>query len=226
MQVVALVGGLGTRLRGAIPDGLPKPMAPIGERPFLEFLLDRAVEEGADEFVLLVGHGSHVITEHFGESYRGIPVRYSCEPEPLGTGGAVRFALGLLADRFVLMNGDTYVEAALRPLITATECSPLVLSLIEVSDTTRYGSVVIDGSRVVALREKGNNGRGLINAGVYGLTREAVLRLPEGQSSFERELLEPLVAAERPAYELVDAAFFDIGVAEDYAAATRYLLRD
>ncbi len=88
MQLVALAGGLGKRLHGAIPDGVPKPMAPIAGKPFLEHLLDRAMAQGVNEIHLLVGYAANVIKSHFGDSYRGVPLTYSFEDAPpLGTGG-------------------------------------------------------------------------------------------------------------------------------------------
>lgn len=92
MQIVILAGGFGTRLRGAIPSGLPKPMASIAGRPFLEHFLDRAIAQGVDGVHLLVGHEAEVISEHFGDNYRGVPVAYSFEEVPLGTGGALKAA--------------------------------------------------------------------------------------------------------------------------------------
>lgn len=132
--------------------------------------------------------------------------------------------MGLFAENFLLLNGDTYVEAPLGPLLTATAGSSMVLSLVWVPNTARYGRVEVKGNRVVRLHEKGDSGQGLINAGVYGLTRDVVSRLPEGPSSLERDLLEPLVASESPLFELAGDVFFDIGVVADYIAAGHYLL--
>src|SRR6185437_16680686 len=92
MEAVILAGGLGTRLNSRL-TGLPKPMAPIAGRPFLEILLDALIGAGCSRIILSVGHLREVIINHFGESYRGVPVRYVVEETPLGTGGAIRRAL-------------------------------------------------------------------------------------------------------------------------------------
>ena len=92
MKAIVLAGGLGTRL-ACVTSDIPKPMAPIGSRPFLEYLLDYLIEQGSEEAVLAVSYKWEVIQEHFGSEYRGMPLDYSVEDEPLGTGGAILQAL-------------------------------------------------------------------------------------------------------------------------------------
>src|SRR5579859_5426248 len=112
-----LAGGLGTRLRSAISD-LPKVLAPIDGRPFLAFLLDRLVEAGIPETVLLVGYRGNLVQQEFGDSHRGMRLSYSFETELLGTGGAVRLALPMLQSKTIfLMNGDSYCDLDLRAFL-------------------------------------------------------------------------------------------------------------
>ena len=191
MQFVVLAGGRGTRLKGAIPEGLPKPMAPVAGRPFLERLLDRAIDGGAHEVVLLVGHHSSAISDHFGSVYRGLPVRYSVETSPLGTGGALRNAVDSLAERFVLLNGDSYAEVDFRALVDHLDDGPLAMTLTRVVDAGRFGTVAVERGRAVRLVEKGTGGPGLVNAGIYACARELLAPLPRGlPSSFEVDVLE------------------------------------
>lgn len=222
MQLAILAGGLGTRLSGTIPVGLPKPLAPIAGRPFLDHLLDWAIDRGADDLVLLTGHGSTAISDHVGDSFRGVPVGYSVEPSPLGTGGALVNARSLLADEFVLVNGDTFVDADLVALRWGLGSSSVVVGLVEVADTGRFGRVEVTDGIVTGFHEKGANGPGLINAGVYALRRSVVDRLPLGSSSFERDFLEPRLAEVAPRYLRCGPTFFDIGVPADYRAADRH----
>ncbi|MDR6573151.1 D-glycero-alpha-D-manno-heptose 1-phosphate guanylyltransferase [Curtobacterium sp. 320] len=220
MQVVVLAGGLGTRLRGAVPDGTPKPMAPVAGRPFLEWLLEDCARAGATEFVLLVGHHAAVIRDHFGSAFAGVPVRYSTETSPRGTGGAVRDALPLLRDRFVVMNGDTYGAAELPTLLAALDGADFAMTLATVPDVGRFGGVDTDGARVVALREKGSTGRGRINAGVYGMRKRFVETFPTDPFvSFERDVMEVRIPELRPPFVVGGATFFDIGVPDDLRAA-------
>lgn len=220
MQVVVLAGGLGTRLRGVIPDDTPKPMAAVADRPFLEWLLEDCARAGASEFVLLIGHHAAVIHGHFGSAFAGVPVRYSAETSPRGTGGAVRDALPILRDRFVVMNGDTYSPTELPALVAALDDADFAMTLTTVPDVGRFGKVDADGAHVVALNEKGPTGPGLINAGVYGMRKRFVEAFPtEPFVSFERDVMEPTIPRLRPPFVAADGPFFDIGVPEDLRAA-------
>lgn len=223
MQVVILAGGLGTRLQASVPLGTPKPMAETAGVPFLEHVLGSAIDRGATAFVLLAGHHANVIRSHFGDAFRGCPIEYSVESQPLGTGGAVAAALPMLEERFVLMNGDTYVDADLHGLGRVLDHHQLALTLAAVPDTSRFGGVDIAEGRIQELIEKGRAGPGLINAGAYAMRRSLVASFPARAAfSFEREVLEPLIARIHPPFILARGTFFDIGVPDDYRAAQRW----
>lgn len=220
MQFVVLAGGRGTRLRSAIPEGLPKPMAVVAGRPFLERVLERAIDGGAREVVLLLGHHASAISDHFGPAYRGVPLQCVVETTPLGTGGALVHAIDSLEERFILLNGDSYVEVDFPALANHLEGGPLAMTLTSVADARRFGTVAIEHDRVARLVEKGAGGPGLVNAGVYACTRELLAPLPRGgPSSFEVDVLEARLPVLRPGFELTTGVFFDIGVPEDYARA-------
>jgi D-glycero-alpha-D-manno-heptose 1-phosphate guanylyltransferase len=220
MQLVILAGGFGTRLRGAIPDGLPKPMAPIAGRPFLEHLLDRAIAQGVREVHFLVGHAADVIARHFGNSYRGTPVTYSFEDVPLGTGGALKAAETQLAEEFLFVNGDTFADVNYRGLLDLLASSSLGMSLANSQDVSRYGSVITNGDVVVGFREKGSDGTGMINAGAYACRRDLLGLLPDRPTfSFEVDFLEPELPRLRPRFQVVDSGIIDIGTPESYAFA-------
>ena len=223
MQFVVLAGGLGTRLKGTIPEGVPKPMALVSGRPFLERILDIAMDAGSHEVILLLGHQSSIIIEHFGSVYRGLPMRYVVEETPLGTGGAIRNSIDALAERFILLNGDSYAEVDFRALMKHLDNGPLAMTLTPVPDAGRFGTVVVENNRAIRFLEKGVRGPGLINAGIYACARELVASLPPGRpSSFEVDVLEAQLPELRPGFELTTSAFFDIGVPADYAEANEY----
>lgn len=221
MQLAVLAGGLGTRLRGAIPEGLPKPMAPIAGRPFLEHFLDRAISQGVDDIQLLVGHGADVIRHHFGNQYREIAVTYHHEEKPLGTGGALRAALPSLAREFIFANGDTFADVPYSRILELLDLrGPLSMSVCRIEDVGRYGSVITDKGEVVGFREKGLQGPGLVNAGVYGCHRDLADLLPACESfSFEIDFLEPKLPQLRPRFAITDSAIIDIGTPESLSHA-------
>jgi D-glycero-alpha-D-manno-heptose 1-phosphate guanylyltransferase len=222
MQAIVLAGGLGTRLRGVVPD-LPKPMAPVAGRPFLAWVLDRLVESGFESAVLAVGYRHEAIHEHFGDDYRGMALRYSVESTPLGTGGAIR-----LADEHVsaypvfVLNGDTFLELDYRAMLDAHQRARASLSVAvcRVADVGRYGALEIENDRIHGFLEKGGDGPGLINAGVYLLAAEVLQQIPVGQPfSFEQQLLVPRVTEIRPLAFRTEGRFIDIGIPEDFERA-------
>lgn len=223
MKIVVLAGGLGTRLRQVVKNA-PKPMADVGGSPFLELLLDNLLVYGADEFILCVSYMSEVIQARFGDEFRGVPVRYSVEEEPLGTGGAVKQAFDLFGlDEALVVNGDTFVQADYRRFWDEFVGEPLAVMLKAVDNADRYGRVETRDGRVVSFREKSDEGRsGLINAGTYRVRSELFTGMPQ-RFSLEKDLLEPRVAELCPRFFLADDYFIDIGVPESYARACREL---
>ena len=221
---IILAGGRGQRLRAKVPH-LPKPMAPVGGRPFLEYILDRLVDIGVTDVVLSVGYRAEMIQEYFGNSYRTVTLRYSLEKISLGTGGAI--VLGMEKEEslpVLVLNGDTLVEVDYRALVawSDTIVSSVGVVLCQVSNVSRYGSVVLSGDRVVEFKEKGKNGPGLVNAGIY-VIRPAIFSLYElGESfSFETDFLQRYCSELQPQAFVTDGYFIDIGTPEDYERAQR-----
>ena len=221
-EAIVLAGGFGTRLRGVVDD-VPKPLAPVAGRPFLAWLLDRLAASGMRRCILATGYLSELIEERIGTYWLGMEIAYSLEPEPLGTGGAIRLAASRLhGDAAHVLNGDTWLEyepAALEDAACAAGAS-MAIALARVEDVTRYGAVEIDHRRVTGFREKGEAGPGWINAGCYFLGVDALAGLPaRDMFSFEQDVLQPRVHAGAVAAFTATAGFIDIGVPEDYARA-------
>jgi D-glycero-alpha-D-manno-heptose 1-phosphate guanylyltransferase len=227
VRAFVLCGGLGTRLRPVLGDR-PKSMALISGTPFLQLLLDRLGSQGVDDVILGTGYMAEKIKRYFGSGNKfAVRVRYSREDEPLGTGGALKLAESLISDPVLVLNGDSYVEWKLVPMLelfTAKDAA-IVLVLHAVADVTRYGSVALDhDGRITQFVEKGvRAGPGLINAGVYLLRKEIVRDLPEGQAiSLEREVFPRLL--DRGVYGLVcTGLFIDIGIPDDFNRAQALL---
>ncbi|MBA3963848.1 MAG: NTP transferase domain-containing protein [Chthoniobacterales bacterium] len=226
-RAFVLCGGLGTRLRAVLRDR-PKSMAPVAGVPFLQILLERIRAQGISEIVLGTGYLAEQIEQHFGSGESlSLTIRYSQESAPAGTGGAVKLAQGLLSNPALILNGDSYVEWNLAPMLELahTQQADLVMALQPVADVGRYGSVVIaDDGRVTQFVEKGvNRGSGLINAGVYLLRKEIIDQLPGNMAiSLEKDVFPGLLS--RRVYGLVcEGPFIDIGIPEDLARAQTLL---
>ena len=221
-EAIILAGGFGTRLRGIVDD-VPKPLAPVAGRPFLAWLLDRLAASGMRRCILATGYMADVIEQRIGTRWQGMDIAYSVEPEPLGTGGAIRLATGLLhGDAVHVLNGDTWLEYDPMALESAARKvgMPMAIALARVDDVARYGAVDIDQDRVIGFREKGEAGAGWINAGCYFLGTDALAALPAHDAfSFEQAVLQPRAVAGEVAAFTTTAGFIDIGVPEDYAQA-------
>lgn len=221
-EVIVLVGGFGTRLQSVVADA-PKPLAPVAGRPFLAWLLDAYAEAGLRRAILATGYRADQVRAFAGSRWRTVEIAYSHEEVPLGTGGAIRQAAGLLqGDGAHIANGDTFLRYSPSALQAAAERAGTRMSvaLVAVDDASRYGAVEVSGGRVHAFREKGVAGAGWINAGSYFLGPDALAAMPDARSfSFETSVLVPW-AAERQVAACDDTAgFIDIGVPEDYARA-------
>lgn len=233
MEAVILAGGFGHRLRSVV-NNVPKPMAPIAGRPFLELLLDRLVDARFSHAVLSTGYMHETIEDHFGISYRGMPLSYAVEETPLGTGGGLRNAFTRLqGNEAVVLNGDTLFEVDFDSLDTFfhNRKTRLAMILRRVDDISRYGAVVTgDDGQIVRFIEKQELPKGpragTINGGVLMVERSLVEEKPLGEPfSFEKEILQTKFQ-EEPFYAYPsDAYFIDIGIPEDYQTLRERYLR-
>ncbi len=227
-EAIVLVGGRGARLQEVVADR-PKPMADVKGKPFVEWLLLALRLQGVRRVVLSVGHMAEYIEEELGRGDRfGLEIVYARDPFPLGTGGAVRNALGhIRSDCFWVLNGDSYCTFDVQRLLAVHRAhhARATLWLTEVSDSSRYGMVEVDAQgAVLAFHEKSvDHHGGLINAGVYVLERAVVEALPASCAvSLERELFPSLLG--RGLYGFPNKGLFiDIGTPESYGAASQVL---
>lgn len=228
MEAIVLAGGLGTRLAERV-QGIPKAMAPVGGRPFLDILLDQLKRCGCSRVVLSVGYLREIIQTHFGASYGGMQVAYSVEETPLGTGGAIRRSLSMVAeDAALVLNGDTFLDADYAAMMRYHRESGAVLTIAitQQPDIARYGGMAVKDGRVIGFEEKGRCGPGWINAGAYVLQRNSSWPKELGERfSFEKDYLARQIDLLKPTAFKVESFFLDIGVPEDYDRAQTELIR-
>jgi mannose-1-phosphate guanylyltransferase len=204
-------------------------MAPVLDRPFLEWQLERLAQAGLQRFVLAVGYLAQQIVDHFGDGSRwGWNVTYAIEPVLLGTAGAIRNA-ALAKDTqlqpdepFLVMNGDTYLEIDLGALLDAHLANGhlVTMALAYVDDASRYGTVEVTGSgRIRSFNEKCSKpASGLVNAGVYVLDPSILHSIPGGRAvSLERETFPELLSSGQAIHGVpTRGPFVDIGTPESY----------
>jgi len=222
-----LVGGQGTRLKPVVSDR-PKVLAEVNGRPFLEVILRQLIVSGARTAVLLTGYKGGCVQDILGSSFDSLQILYSDEDRPLGTGGAVRNAEAFFdTDPILVMNGDSYCDVDLRSFFEWHSERNAVASLVltSVPDTARFGSVITDKEgRVLNFIEKGRNGPGYINAGIYLTTRKLIHSIPSGRPvSLEREVFPQWIGQGLYAYKTT-GRFIDIGTPEAYAEAEKFFL--
>ena len=221
-----LAGGFGTRLRPVI-SGYPKTMAPVRERPFMEYVMKWLASFQVNKIVLSVGFMSEIIKTYFKNEFKGIPIEYSFESEPLGTGGAIMRSLEhIQTENVLVINGDTYFPVDIEKfrLGHAAMSGVITVALKKMSAPDRYGTVILDKEEnIVQFHEKRFQKEGLINGGIYMINLKFLrsLDLP-AKFSFEREILEN-TAGNNIKGMIFEDQFIDIGIPEDYFKAEKAL---
>jgi NDP-sugar pyrophosphorylase family protein len=223
IQAILLVGGMGTRLRSVVPSA-PKPLAAVGDRPFLELLIHQLRSQGIRHLVMCTGYLAEQVEAEFGDGHDwGVTIQYSKESQPMGTAGAVKLAQPYLqgARDFLVLNGDSFAEVDFAGLVGFhREHRGLAsMAVLQVQDASRYGTVQVGpGLRVTGFVEKGKSGPGPVNAGIYVFDQSVLKHIPEGPASLEKDVFPQLL--DRGVYALEQPGMFiDIGTPEDYARA-------
>lgn len=221
MEAIILAGGFGTRLKPCV-DNLPKPLAPIGGKPFLHYLLDYLYANGVHRAIISTGYLADLIEEEIGRTYKGMTVDYCREETPLGTGGAIKKALGMCNGEYAAaVNGDSFFDVDLPEMCDfhiKSGCS-LTVAAREVPRAENSGYMTVENGRLSGFREKGVKSAGLINGGVYIINKNLLDGIKEEKFSFEKTVLEggycPVAVTESNGY------FIDIGIPENYRKAEK-----
>lgn len=224
IPAILLVGGKGTRLQSVVRSK-PKPLAQIGDAPFLELLVLQLRAQGIRRIVMSTGHLAEQIEQQFQDGRKlDMRIEYSRETQPLGTAGAVKFASGLVtgAAEFLVMNGDSFLEFSVSDLIHFHRKHRGVASMAvrRVPNSARFGTVHISESRRIAgfVEKTGAEVPGVVNGGVYVFDQSFLGLIPDGPSSLEKDVFPHVL--DRGIYALEQhGLFIDIGTPEDYAYA-------
>ena len=229
IKAIILVGGLGTRLRSVVPSK-PKVLASIGERSFLDLLVQQLSEHGVRQLVMCTGYLADQIESRFGDGTRwNVSIQYSKEEMLLGTAGALRLAQRYVANipEFLVLNGDSFLEINFQELVgfhREHRRAAATIAVVRVEDASRYGTVNVDSSdRIIGFAEKaGRNAPGLVNGGVYVFSQAVWHSIPEGPASLERDVFPQLIDQGVYAREQ-HGIFVDIGTPADYVRAQALL---
>jgi D-glycero-alpha-D-manno-heptose 1-phosphate guanylyltransferase len=227
-DVIILSGGFGLRLRGVIGD-VPKPMAQIGGRPFMELLLRQLKRYGFSRVILSVGYRHEVIREHFGERAFGLELIYSVETTPLGTGGALRDAAKhVTAKNALIMNGDSYTDVDLNRVAQDHVRTNADVTIVVIpGNRGDAGSVVLDcDGKITTFAEKSAIAQSrYLSAGIYILNKDLASTIPEAEKiSLEEQLFPQWLATGKNIQGFVfEGPCLDIGTPERFQEAQHLL---
>ena len=224
-EAIILAGGFGTRLQSVVND-VPKPMAPINNEPFLNYLFDYLKHYQIKHVVLSTGYLSEKIIDYYKTDYKGIKISYTKEEVALGTGGGIRLASEKCTTSNVLvLNGDSFFDVDIDSYFLKHNHSnaQYSLALREIDNASRYGTITLgNGNSIIAFKEKNNIERsGLINGGVYILNRTLFLTQTQANTAFsiEKDFYESRISELNIFGFESDGYFIDIGIPEDYKKA-------
>ena len=222
-EAIILAGGLGTRLRSAVPD-LPKCMAPVAGRPFLHYVIGYYKKQGIEKFIFCLGYKHELIEEYLNQSFSDLQYDVTIEEEPLGTGGAIyQGALKAASSDVIVLNGDTFFEVDVAGLsfFHKSKNADCTVCLKEMKNSDRYGVVEINGEgRITSFKEKNFYELSIINGGVYALNTRSFLAetFPE-KFSFVIDYFEKYFREKKIYGFKQDGYFIDIGIPADYNKA-------
>lgn len=226
MQAIILVGGLGTRLRKVVKN-VPKPLADINGKPFIEIVLDKLIECGFTSVVFAAGYLGDCFLNKYKTGYKNLNIKTIVETEPLLTGGAVKNALKYIQndEPIFILNGDTFVDIDYKLMYRefAEKNSRLMMVVGFVSDIARYGSVeILRNGKITSFKEKSSEQKdGFINQGVLLVRKEIFKNINKTRFSLEEDFLKKFKSEFGLEIDcfINRKLFIDIGVPQDYIKA-------
>jgi len=232
IQTVILAGGAGTRLR-PLTKNIPKPMALVAGRPFLEYQIEMLRENGLTSLLFLIGYRGEQISSHFGDGKDfGVRITYSQEPEPLGSGGALKLAYQKLESSFLLLYGDSYLSLDYRDFIQGFVDSKKKAAVGayhyrdagDRGDDARH-NLCINKNGVVLRFAQNSDDEDLnyVESGVMALKKEVIDLLPGKHANSLGEVLFPALIEQGDVVAYItDKRFYDIGTPARITRAEQY----
>jgi D-glycero-alpha-D-manno-heptose 1-phosphate guanylyltransferase len=227
MQAIILAGGFGTRLQTVVKE-IPKPLAPIANKPFLYWLITHLQKNGVTSCIFSLGYLHQQIEDFLKREFPNLNYQCIVENEPLGTGGAIKFSLSKAnQDDVIIVNGDTFFNLNIKSFFQFYETtkSDCCIALTPMVNFDRYGSVTIDEeNRITQFNEKKYCIKGLINTGVLIIKKKIFLEKAKQLSqnfSYEKDFLEPNMHSLKVSGYIAAEYFIDIGIPEDYYKADK-----
>lgn len=231
MDIIILAGGLGTRLKSVVNE-VPKVMAPVEGKPFLEYTLEYLNKFDINNVILAVGYKYEMIQNYFKDKYKKLNIKYSIETEPLGTGGAIKKAMNYSNEEdIIVINGDiiikiNYNDFYLKHKNKKENNMNNMIAVKKMKDFSRYGIVELDENNYVSnFKEKQYTKEGYINVGAYILNIDSFKNIKENVFSIEKDYFEKIVDKNKILSYQYDDIFLDIGIPEDYNKAKDYLYK-
>lgn len=228
MDIIILAGGLGTRLKNVVNE-VPKVMAPVEGKPFLEYTLEYLNKFDINNVILAVGYKHELIKKYFKDKYKKLNIKYSIETEPLGTGGAIKKAMNYSNEEdIIVINGDIIIKINYNDfyLEHKNKKENNMIAVKKMQDFSRYGIIELDKDDYVSsFKEKQYTKEGYINVGAYILNINNFKKIKEDVFSIEKDYFEKIVDKNKILSYLYDDIFLDIGIPEDYNKAKDYLYK-
>lgn len=189
--------------------------------PFLHWQMRYLKSQGVKKVVMAVSHHAHMVYDYFKESYLSIPLLYSMEDKPMGTGGAIVLAMQKTDDKSVIiLNGDTYFPINLNKLMVEHKKTRNEISIAvkRMYNFDRYGTIDLNKTnRIIAFNEKAYKEKGYINGGVYIINKSAFNGFIVNQPfSIEKDVFEQKLKSLKIGAYRSRANFIDIGIPEEY----------
>ena len=226
-QAVILAGGLGTRLK-PITDSIPKPMIPLNNKPFLEYLVEMLKENGITEIVLLLGYLPEKIQEYFSDGSKfGIKIKYSIGDVSFETGKRLKFAEELIDDSFLLMYCDNYWPLNLKKLMEYHNSHNVqaTVTIYTNKDNFTKNNIKVDKEGYVILYDKTRQEKNLsgVDIGFFILNKNIFRMMPDTNFSFEKEIIIKLIEEKQLAGYLTDHRYYSIGSLERLPVTADFL---